>query len=69
VRALFYVVTIYGVVRVAYRRVLDWMIGFIDTSGLQAIIELPLFPRTLHFTVTYAQGFSDFANRILATDL
>jgi hypothetical protein len=55
------------------RRVLDLMIGFIDslytqlgTTGKQrAIAHL----HTLHFTVTHELGFSAFTSRILATDL
>jgi hypothetical protein len=58
---------------VTYRRVLDWMIGFIDilftqlgtTGNYSAIADLP----TLQFTVTHALGFSVFTSRILATDL
>jgi hypothetical protein len=55
---------------VTYRRVLDWMIGFIDTLFTQletignysAISDL----HTLQFTVTHAVGFSVFISRILA---
>jgi hypothetical protein len=58
---------------VTYRRVLDWMIGFIDalftqlgtTGSYSAIADL----HTLQFTVTRALGFSVFTSRILATDL
>jgi hypothetical protein len=56
-----------------YRRVLDWMIGFIDTLytpvgttiNYSAIADL----HTLQFTVTHALGYSVFTSRILATDL
>jgi hypothetical protein len=56
-----------------YTRVLDWMIGFIDTLYFQtrdyrqyiAIADV----HTLQFTVTRALGFSVFTSRILATDL
>jgi hypothetical protein len=59
--------------RVIYRRVSDWIIGFIDhlytplgtTSNYSAIVIL----HTLQFTVTHALGFSIFTSRILATDL
>jgi hypothetical protein len=55
-----------------YRRVLNWMIGFIDTlytpvritSNYSAIADL----HTLQFTVTYALGFSVFTSRTLETD-
>jgi hypothetical protein len=58
---------------VTYRRVLDWMIGFIaalftqlgTTGNYSAIADL----RTLQFTVTQALRFSVFTSRILATDL
>jgi hypothetical protein len=58
--------------RVIYKRVLDWMIGFIGTLYIQlgttgsysAIADL----HTLQFTVTHALGFSVFTSRILATD-
>jgi hypothetical protein len=58
---------------VTYRRVLDWMIGFIDslytalgtTDSYSAIADL----HTLQFTVTQALGFSVFISRIPATDL
>jgi hypothetical protein len=56
-----------------YRRVLDWMIGFIapytftarDYRQYGAIADL----HTLRFTVTHTLGFSVFTSRILATDL
>jgi hypothetical protein len=59
--------------RVTYRRVLDWMIGFIDnlytvigtTGNYSAIADL----HTLEFIVTHALGFSVFTSRILATDI
>jgi hypothetical protein len=55
-----------------YRRVLDWIIGFIDTLFTQldstgnysAIADL----HTLQFTVTHALGYSIFTSYILATD-
>jgi hypothetical protein len=58
---------------VTYRRVLDCVIGLIDTlctplgttGSYSAIADL----HTLQFTVTHALGFSVFTNRILATDL
>jgi hypothetical protein len=58
---------------VTYRRVLDWIIGFIDTlythfgttGNYSAIVDL----HTLQFTVTHSLGFSVFTSRILATDL
>jgi hypothetical protein len=58
--------------RVTYRRVLDWMIGFINTLYIQlgtpcnysAISDL----YTLQFTVTHALEFLVFTSRILATD-
>jgi hypothetical protein len=56
-----------------YRRVLNWMIEFIDilytpfgtTGNYSAFIDL----HALHFTVTQTLGFSVFTSRILATDL
>jgi hypothetical protein len=58
---------------VTYRRVLGWVIGFIDTlytvlgtTGNQsAIANL----HTVQFTDTHALGLLDFTGRILATDL
>jgi hypothetical protein len=58
---------------VIYRRVLDWMIGFIDTLYIRlrttrsygAISDL----HTSQFTVTQALCFSVLTSRILATDL
>jgi hypothetical protein len=51
-----------------YRRVLDWMIEFIDTTRnyrqYRAIADI----HTLQFTVTRALWFSVFASRILTTD-
>jgi hypothetical protein len=55
------------------RRVLDWMIGFIDTlytvlgttGNYSAIADIHI----LQFTVTHALGFSVFTSRIMATDL
>jgi hypothetical protein len=59
---------------VAYRRVIHWMIGFIDhlytplgtTGNYRAIADL----HTLQFTVTHKHtpGFSVFTSRILTTD-
>jgi hypothetical protein len=57
-----------------YRRVLDWLIGFIDTfytyttrdcRQYSAIADL----HTLEFTVTHALGLTVFTSRIRATDL
>jgi hypothetical protein len=56
-----------------YRRVLNWMIGFINSLYMQlgttgkysAIADL----HTLQFTVTHTPGFSVFTGRILVTDL
>jgi hypothetical protein len=61
-----------GVFCVTYRRVLDLMIGFIDTlltqlwtrGNYSAIADLYI----LQFTVAHALGFSVFINLILATD-
>jgi hypothetical protein len=61
------------ILRVTYRRHLDRVIGFIDTSYIQhgttsnysAITDV----HTLQFTVTQALGFSIFTSRILGTDL
>jgi hypothetical protein len=57
---------------VTYRRVLVWMIGFIDTLftrlGTKGNTVLSLI-HTLHFTVAHALGFSVFTSHILATDL
>jgi hypothetical protein len=57
---------------VTYKTVLDWVIGFIDTSYTQlgtavnysAIADL----HTLRLTVAHTLGFSAFTSRILATD-
>jgi hypothetical protein len=49
---------------VTYRRILDWLIGFIDTL-CSAIADL----HALQFTVTHALVFSIFTSRIQATDL
>jgi hypothetical protein len=57
---------------VTYRRVLEWVIGFIDTLFTQlgttcnysAIADL----HTLQFTTAHTLGFSVFTSRILATD-
>jgi hypothetical protein len=62
-----------GVCAWLIRRVLDWMIGFIDTlyttlgtrGNYNAISGL----HTSRFTVTHALGFSVFTSRILSTDL
>jgi hypothetical protein len=56
-----------------YRRVLGWMIGFIDTLFTQlgttgnysAIADL----HTLQFTMTHALLFTVLTSRILVTDL
>jgi hypothetical protein len=56
-----------------YRRVLDWMIGFIDTlytplgttDNYSAIADL----HTLQFTVTHALVFSVFTSRIAGAEL
>jgi hypothetical protein len=55
-----------------YRRVLDWMIGFMytlytvlgTTGNLSTVADL----HTFQFTVTHLLGFSVFTSRILATD-
>jgi hypothetical protein len=55
------------------RRVLDWMIGIIDTlftrleitGNYTAVAGL----RTSQFIFTHALGFSVFISRIVATDL
>jgi hypothetical protein len=58
--------------RVSYRRVLDWMIEFIDTSftqlGTTGIYSAIADLHTLQFTVTHVLEFSAFTSRILATD-
>jgi hypothetical protein len=55
-----------------YRRVFDWMIGFIDTLytplGTTGNYSALAIPHTLQFTVTHTLGFSVFTSRILATD-
>jgi hypothetical protein len=64
---------IYGYCVWPTRRVLVWMIGFIDflytplgtTGNYSAIADL----HTLQFTVTHTLEFSAFISRILATDL
>jgi hypothetical protein len=61
---------------VTYRRVLDWIIGFIDilyiqlgtTGNYSAIGDLTLYSSPLH-THTHTLGFSVFTSRILATYL
>jgi hypothetical protein len=61
-----------GEVCVTYRRVLDWMIGFIapytftarDNRQYNAIAVL----HASQFTVTHALGLSVFTSRVLATD-
>jgi hypothetical protein len=60
---------------VTIRRVLDWMIGFIDTflihsqlgttGNYSAISDL----HTFQFSVTHTLGFSVFISRVLAMDL
>jgi hypothetical protein len=58
---------------VTYRRVLDWMTGFIDTLytqlGTAGNTALSLYSHTLQFTVTHALEFSVFTSRVLVTDL
>jgi hypothetical protein len=55
------------------RRVLDWMIGFIDTLftrlGTTGNYSAITILHTLQFAATQALGFSVFASRIPATDL
>jgi hypothetical protein len=68
-----YTVTCIRGLCVTYRRLLDWMTGFIDTLFTQlettgnysAITNL----HTLLVTVTHSLGFSVFTSRILETDL
>jgi hypothetical protein len=67
------ILSLVGVYAFLIRRVLDWMIGFIDTlykpigatRNYRAVAGL----HTLQFTVIYALGFSVFTSRIPATDL
>jgi hypothetical protein len=59
---------------VTYRRVLNWMIGFIDTVYIHTIRDYRKYRaiadlHTLQFTVTHTLAFSVFTSRILATDL
>jgi hypothetical protein len=58
---------------VTYKRVLDWMIGFIDTlyavlgtTGNYTSIDIL---HTLQLTIIHTLGFSVFTSRILVTDL
>jgi hypothetical protein len=55
-----------------YRRVSNWMIGFIDTLyaplGTTRNYSATAALHTVQFTVTHTLVFSVFTNRILATD-
>jgi hypothetical protein len=58
-------------VRLIYRRVLDWMVEFIDTLYIHfgTTGNYSGTAVSTHFTVhRYALGFSVFTTRILATD-
>jgi hypothetical protein len=61
-----------GVLSVNYRRLLDWMTGFIDTLytplGTAGNYSAVAILYTLQFTVAHALGFSVSTSRILATD-
>jgi hypothetical protein len=58
---------------VTYSRVLDWMIGFIDTLYIHLRNTgnniANAYQHTSQSTVTHVLGFSGFTSRILATDL
>jgi hypothetical protein len=55
------------------RRVLNWMVGFIDTLftqlGTTGNYRAIAILHALQFTVTHTLGFSVFTSRILTTDL
>jgi hypothetical protein len=54
-----------------YRRVLDWMIGFLDTLYTQVVITInysAIAISTLYSSLLHTSVSSVFTSRILATD-